>query len=120
MGAYYTKEDITGYITQNTVIPFLLDAAKAECRVAFENAGGPTVWDHLRDDPDRYIFDAVRRGMEHSLPEDIAAGIHDVSMRTEWNKTTPKDLGLPTEPGGQPLPGANAARKFARSSLLAR
>jgi hypothetical protein len=23
MGAYYTKEDITGYISQNTVIPFL-------------------------------------------------------------------------------------------------
>ena len=28
MGAYYTKEDITGYITRNTVIPFLFDAAK--------------------------------------------------------------------------------------------
>jgi len=27
MGAYYTKEDITGYISQNTVIPFLFDAA---------------------------------------------------------------------------------------------
>ena len=25
MGAYYTKEDITGYITRNTVIPFLFD-----------------------------------------------------------------------------------------------
>ncbi|MGD0089369.1 MAG: transposase [Planctomycetota bacterium] len=27
MGAYYTKEDITGYISRNTVIPFLFDAA---------------------------------------------------------------------------------------------
>ena len=28
MGAYYTKEDITGYISQNTIIPYLLDAAR--------------------------------------------------------------------------------------------
>ena len=33
MGAYYTKEDITGYIARNTVIPFLFDAAKKECPV---------------------------------------------------------------------------------------
>ena len=25
MGAYYTKEDITGYICRNTILPFLLD-----------------------------------------------------------------------------------------------
>ncbi len=30
MGAYYTKEDITEYISKNTVIPFLFDAAKSE------------------------------------------------------------------------------------------
>jgi hypothetical protein len=38
MGAYYTKEDITEYIGKNTVIPFLFDAARAKCRVAFENS----------------------------------------------------------------------------------
>ena len=43
MGAYYTKEDITEYISKNTVIPFLFDAAKAKCKVAFENNDGPTV-----------------------------------------------------------------------------
>ena len=31
MGAYYTKEDITCYISRNTVIPILFDAAKKEC-----------------------------------------------------------------------------------------
>ena len=31
MGAYYTKEDITGHISRNTVIPFLFDAARKEC-----------------------------------------------------------------------------------------
>ena len=35
MGAYYTKEDITGYIARNTLIPFLFDAAEKECSIAF-------------------------------------------------------------------------------------
>jgi hypothetical protein len=63
MGAYYTKEDITEYICKNTVIPFLFDSAGAKCKIAFENPNGPTVWDLLRDDPDRYIYPAVRHGI---------------------------------------------------------
>ncbi|KAB1082630.1 SAM-dependent methyltransferase [Neorhizobium galegae] len=109
MGAYYTKEDITEYISKNTVIPFLFDAAKAECKVAFENPGGPTIWDHLRDDPDRYIYKQLRQGVTWdlhadkplteplTLPPEIAAGIEDVSARTQWNQKAPSDFGLSTE-----------------------
>ena len=61
LGAYYTKEDITGYISRNTVIPFLFDEAKKGCPVAFEPDGG--VWGLLRDDPDRYIYPAVAHGL---------------------------------------------------------
>ena len=32
MGAYYTKEDITDYISQNTIIPYLFDEAAEEMR----------------------------------------------------------------------------------------
>jgi hypothetical protein len=35
MGAYYTKEDITEYISKNTILPFLFDAAKKRCPKAF-------------------------------------------------------------------------------------
>ena len=97
MGAYYTKEDITEYISKNTVIPFLFDAAKTKCKVAFENQGGPTIWDHLRDDPDRYIYTAVKHGAQQALPPAISAGIEDVSARTQWNQKAPADFGLPTE-----------------------
>jgi hypothetical protein len=97
MGAYYTKEDITEYISKNTVIPFLFDSAKAKCKVAFDNPGGPTIWDHLRDDPDRYIYPAVKHGAEHALPPEIAAGNVDISARSQWNRTAPADFGLPTE-----------------------
>src|SRR5205823_2134716 len=62
MGAYYTKEDITGYISQNTVIPYLFDAARPHCRIAFE--GDPSIWDYLKAEPDRYIYKAVKKGVE--------------------------------------------------------
>ena len=61
MGAYYTKEDITGYITQNTVLPFILDSAAKACAVAFQPEG--SVWKLLKEDPDRYIYEPVRRGV---------------------------------------------------------
>jgi hypothetical protein len=97
MGAYYTKEDITGYISKNTVIPFIFDAAKPKCRVAFENPNGPTLWDYLRETPDRYIYSAVRYGVDNPLPNDIAVGLESTSKRDEWNKPAPPDYALPTE-----------------------
>ena len=110
MGAYYTKEDITGYISRNTVIPFLFDAAKLACPIAFEPGGG--VWRLLQDDPDRYIYPAAAHGtawryapndaparIDHptDLPPNIAAGIDDVSKRSQWNKPAPEEYALPTE-----------------------
>lgn len=110
MGAYYTKEDITGYISANSLIPFLFKAARKECPVAFGEDGG--VWRLLRDDPDRYIYAAVANGItwnarkaENSkrqsklfeLPEEIDAGIDDVSKRGDWNRPAPTEYALPTE-----------------------
>ena len=110
MGAYYTKEDITGYISRNTVVPFLFDAARKKCPVAFGQDGG--VWRLLRDDPDRYIYPAVGHGIvwnarqaedpkrldgPFDLPGEIEAGIPDVSKRGGWNRPAPGDYALPTE-----------------------
>jgi hypothetical protein len=97
MGAYYTKEDITEYISKNTIIPFLFDAARKECSVAFENPSGPTVWDLLAKNPDRYIYAAVKKGVELPLRKDIEAGIKDVSKRDGWNKSADAEFALPTE-----------------------
>ncbi len=94
-GAYYTKEDITDYISKNTIIPFLFDAARKSCKIAFE--GDASVWHLLQEDPDRYIYDAVKKGVEFDLPEEIAVGISDVSKRTDWNTLAPADYALPTE-----------------------
>jgi hypothetical protein len=95
MGAYYSKEDITGYISQNTVIPYLFDQARKECKIAFE--GAHSIWRLLQADPDRYIYDAVKKGVHLKFPPEIAAGLNDVSQRTQWNKPAPEEYALPTE-----------------------
>lgn len=95
MGAYYTKEDITDYITKNTVVPWLFQNAITHDKVAFEPGG--YVWRLLSENPDAYIYKSVRHGTESPLPNNIAAGIEDVAKRTEWNKTAPREFGLPTE-----------------------
>ncbi|MBN8656499.1 MAG: Eco57I restriction-modification methylase domain-containing protein [Anaerolineae bacterium] len=95
MGAYYTKEDITEYISRNTIIPHLVDVAQKECKVAFEGEGA--VWRHLQTDPNRYIYTAVRYGVENALPKEVAAGESDPKRREEWNKLAPEGFALPTE-----------------------
>ena len=107
MGAYYTKEDITGYISRNTIIPFLFDQAKKACPIAFTPGGG--VWRPLSDDPDRYFYEAVRHGITYdihtkedltekrALPANIAAGLNAVSKRDGWNRAAPAAYALPTE-----------------------
>jgi Eco57I restriction-modification methylase len=95
MGAYYTKEDITEYIAQNTIIPFLLDEARKGCAVAFAPEG--SVWRLLRDDPDRYIHDVMKRGADLPLPADIEVGVSDASKRAGWNRAAPEEFAFPTE-----------------------
>ncbi|MBV9229188.1 MAG: hypothetical protein JOZ18_07730, partial [Chloroflexi bacterium] len=57
MGAYYTKEDITGYIAKNTIIPYLFDAVARVCPTAFHE--GAAIWQQLRTTPDRYIYETI-------------------------------------------------------------
>jgi hypothetical protein len=59
MGAYYTKEDVAGYIASNTIIPHLFDAARERCPAAF--ARGAAMWRLLQANPERYIPAAIRQ-----------------------------------------------------------
>lgn len=95
MGAYYTKEDITGYISRNTIIPWLFDQAQKKCKIAFE--GQQSVWNLLQAEPERYIYPAVQKGCGLPLPPEIEAGVQDVSQRTLWNTPAPEEYALPTE-----------------------
>ncbi|MFN9398729.1 MAG: Eco57I restriction-modification methylase domain-containing protein, partial [Dolichospermum sp.] len=88
MGAYYTKEDITEYISKNCIIPYLFDAVKSDDQ---------SIWNLLKDYPERYIYEAVKIGVDLPLPEHIARGLNDVSQRQNWNQPAEDNYGLPTE-----------------------
>ncbi len=95
MGAYYTKEDITDYISKNCILPYLFDETKRHYPKAF-NADAD-LWQMVKQSGDQYIYDAVKKGMEEPLPKEIEQGIKDVSKRTDWNKPATINYALPTE-----------------------
>ena len=92
MGAYYTREDITEYISKNTILPFLFDRLESfhpEAVVSLPISAGSGI--------EPYIHDAVRHGVEVELPSQIAVGLDDVSGRGEWNRSADERYALPTE-----------------------
>jgi hypothetical protein len=95
MGAYYTKEDITDYISKNCILPYLFDETKRHYPKAF-NADAE-LWQMVKQSGDLYIYDAVKKGVSEPLPAAIEQGIKDVSKRTEWNKPATINYALPTE-----------------------
>jgi hypothetical protein len=101
MGAYYTKEDITGYISQETIIPRLFDMVRAKYKPAFN--GARSVFALLKDDPDTYIYPSMRKGARDvdghkiELPDKIAQGLNDVNKRGDWNRPADDKFALRTE-----------------------
>jgi hypothetical protein len=93
MGAYYTKEDITGYIGKYTIVPRLLEAVRLRCKTLFEgksNQGEASLWDLLKADPDRYIYPAMKTGVidgngdlvpESILPDFVQKDMKDAAAR---------------------------------------
>lgn len=105
MGAYYTKEDITEYISKNCILPWVFDrVAESSSRDSFKPNG--YVWSTLRESGDHYIYDAVKRGYsadwQQRIPADIAVGIDTskpdlLERRKLWNQPTADQFALPTE-----------------------
>ena len=100
MGAYYTKEDITEYIGRNTIVPYLMDAVKRKDEKHFR--ANSELWLYLKESGDKYIFDAMKKGVDQTIPEEIATGLDTtkpnlLERRCYWNERTPEALALPTE-----------------------
>ena len=97
-GAYYTQEDITDYIGKNTIIPALFQKVRAQQKTAFD----ALAWPLLQQDPDRYIYPAMLKGVDTPYPADIEAGRDAeapalLERRKPWNGKTPEPWALPTE-----------------------
>lgn len=100
MGAYYTKEDITEYIGRNTIVPYLVDATLAGLKSHPQME--KDLWQFLRCSGDRYIYDAMKKGADLPIPEEIAVGLDTtqpnlLERRRRWNERTPEAWALPTE-----------------------
>src|SRR6266852_179128 len=89
------KEDITGYISKNTIIPYIFEKVAQQHAAAFA-AGGP-IWSLLQQKPEVYIYEAMTHGVLTELPERIAAGINDVAQRGDWNQPADEQWALATE-----------------------
>lgn len=87
MGAYYTKEDVTHFMTSSTLLPVVLSRL---------GALGLDVWSLVRDDPERYVWDGLSYGIESAFPEAIEA--ERVShVRPSWLEAPPETIALPGE-----------------------
>jgi hypothetical protein len=95
MGAYYTKEDITDYISKNCILPYLFDETKRNYPKGFNIDS--ELWQMLKTSGDEYIYDAVKKGVADPLPKEINQGIKEISKRTEWNNPATINYALPTE-----------------------
>ncbi len=91
MGAYYTKEDITEYISKNCLLPYLFDETKRRYPKAFAPEG--EIWQMVKNSGDDYIYEAVKHGINEKphrfsrsvpmrfepdwsdLPDEIRAGL---------------------------------------------
>lgn len=100
MGAYFTREDVTDYISKTAIIPFLFETA-AKTYPPLLHPQAPA-WSLLRNHPERYIYQPVRKGILEEgrlvpLPQEIAAGINDPRLRTLWNRPAPAAFALAGE-----------------------
>jgi hypothetical protein len=87
-GAYYTKEDVTYFMTSSLLFPAFLERLQAE--------SGVNPWHRLTQDPDRYIWDSLSYGVEEKLSEEIAS-VANTFPRPSWNELAPDSHALPGE-----------------------
>lgn len=88
MGAYYTKEDVTHFMTSSTLLPVFLERV--------EKLTGVNPWAYVAAEPARYVWESVSYGLDTPYPEDITAQAESFP-RPAWNEKAPEEWGLPGE-----------------------
>lgn len=95
MGAYYTQEDVTDYISKNTIIPWIFnnicDDATEKRKLALE------IENFLSEDYNDYFYDEAKFGSNHPIPDIISKGREKLRFRRYWNNQADEAYGLPTE-----------------------
>ncbi|HEX7737734.1 MAG TPA: DNA methyltransferase [Ktedonobacteraceae bacterium] len=95
MGAYYTREDITEYMSAASIIPRFFEHIVQKCPDLFDEEGAARKL--LRTEGERYIYAAMKHGCALALPTEIEAGLDDVAQRVAWDQAAPGEYALPLE-----------------------
>jgi len=78
-GAYYTKEDVTGYVGKSSIIPWIFSSIGSECPSFISSES--KIWQLLLRSPEAYIFDSVRHGF--SVEDDVTDNVEDCRHQDE-------------------------------------
>ena len=100
MGAYYTQEDITEYISRNAILPYILKAVEKKYSNIFSE--NREVWSLLKESGDKYLFDNIKKGIAVDLPDYIEKGVDadqaDIILRRKhWNEGATEEYAMKTE-----------------------
>ncbi len=87
-GAYYTREDVTGFMSASSVVPAFLDRL---CGLT-----GINIWQKAAQDPKRYVWTSLSYGVDEPYPSAIEKQ-RAFSSRPAWGKVAPASHALPGE-----------------------
>lgn len=102
-GAYYTKEDVTGYMSVNTILPIVID------RVSKLIDESP--WKFISDQPLRYIPESMRFGLGEEIPAEILA--LPLNEYGKLDELADSSIGLPGERWRETLDRLNFVEEVA-------
>jgi len=94
MGAYYTKEDVTGYMTSASIVPWFLErlvGRLAERGVDFDP------YAPLAGSGDRYLYAAPLTGVDEPLPPGFPATVQAIAGDGRAGERASPKYGLPGE-----------------------
>lgn len=86
-GAYYTKEDVTGYMVTSTIIPVVIERLEA--------ITGQSCWPLVKEQPLRYVPESMRFGMDQDIPSEVLSAPLDEYGKLD--ESTDLTIGLPGE-----------------------
>lgn len=87
-GAYYTKDDVTHFMTSSTLLPVFLERLQQKT--------GINPWDYVVKDPAAFLWDSLAYGLEVPTPQNVEDQ-RNTYPRPAWNERTPETNGLPGE-----------------------
>lgn len=94
MGAYYTKEDVTGYMTSSALLPWFLDQLTSRLHGLGIDY---RPYDRLKNSGDRYLYAAPLTGTEATLPPGFASTVETMALTENAAKVASPQFGLPGE-----------------------